>query len=202
MSIQESTTGHSKRRALGRYIAVYGNSGSGKTTLARALGEALGLPVVELDAIFHARPNWQDLSPPEFRARVAEVLEAHPDGWVIDGNYGGVRDLILARTDTAIWLKLPFHTVYRRLCWRTISRTVTHGELWNGNEETWRQTFLSSDSMLVWGIKSWRSSRDKTREALRGAGPQARIIVLRSPKEVSRLLSKVRSATTATPAGD
>ena len=183
---------------MGRYIAVYGNSGSGKSTLSRALGETLRLPVVELDAIFHAGPNWQDLSLPEFRARVAEVLEAHPDGWVIDGNYGGVRDLILARADTAIWLKLPFRTVYRRLCWRTISRTVTRGELWNGNRETWHQTFLSSDSMLWWGIKSWRSSVHNTREGLRGARPKTQIIVLRSPKQVSRMLTEVRRAAAAT----
>jgi adenylate kinase family enzyme len=188
----EDGVGPERTGRLGRYIAIYGNSGSGKTTLARELGAALGLPVVELDAIYHARPNWQDLALPEFRARVAEVLEAHRDGWVIDGNYGGVRDLILTRAHTAIWLKLPFRTVYWRLCYRTITRTIEGGELWNGNRETWQQTFLSSDSMLVWGIKSWRSSRLKTREAVRSRPAGVRLFVLRTPREVTEFVARTR----------
>ncbi|MCL6644731.1 MAG: (d)CMP kinase, partial [Dehalococcoidia bacterium] len=59
---------------FGRRVAVYGPSGSGKSTLARALGERLGLPVVELDAVYHARSNWQDLSREEFRAAVEGLL--------------------------------------------------------------------------------------------------------------------------------
>lgn len=172
---------------LGPKIAIYGSSGSGKSTLARELGEKLGLPVLELDAIFHAHPNWVDLEREEFRERVAALLREHADGWVMDGNYGVVRDLILAQADTAIWLRLPFHTVYRRLAWRTISRSVARAELWNGNRESLRQTFLTSDSMLWWGIKSWRPTARKTKEALSTVPHHARVIVLRSPRQVARL---------------
>ncbi|MEP7214923.1 MAG: AAA family ATPase [Anaerolineaceae bacterium] len=174
---------------LGPKIAVYGASGSGKSTLARALGEKLGLPVVELDAIFHAHPNWVDLERDEFREKVSALLLELPGGWVIDGNYAVVRDLILTQADTAIWLRLPFHTVYRRLAWRTISRSITGGELWNGNKESLRQTFLTSDSMLWWGIKSWRPTARKTEEALTTIPHHARVIVLRSPRQVARLVS-------------
>ncbi|MEP6870940.1 MAG: AAA family ATPase [Anaerolineaceae bacterium] len=174
---------------LGPKIAIYGASGSGKSTLARALGEKLAIPVVELDAIFHAHPNWVDLEREEFREKVTAKLLEHPDGWIFEGNYGMVRDLVLAQADTAIWLRLPFHTVYRRLVWRTISRSVTGGELWNGNKESLRQTFLTTDSMLWWGIKSWRSTARKTHEALETIPHHAPVIVLRSPKRVTRLVS-------------
>ena len=175
--------------ALGPKIAIYGPSGSGKSTLACMLGEKLGLPVVELDAIFHAHPNWVDLETGEFRARVAAVLLEHSEGWVIDGNYSVVRDLILGQADTAIWLRLPFRTVYRRLASRTISRAMVGAELWNGNRESLRQTFLSRDSMLWWGITSWRPASRKTREALTTVPHHARVIVLRSPRQVARLVS-------------
>ena len=175
--------------ALGPRIAIYGPAGSGKSTLARLLGEKLGLPVVELDAIFHAHPNWVDLETGEFRARVADVLVEHSEGWVIDGNYSVVRDLILGQADTAIWLRLPFRTVYRRLASRTISRAMVGAELWNGNRESLRQTFLSRDSMLWWGITSWRPASRKTREALTTVPHHALVIVLRSPRQVARLVS-------------
>jgi adenylate kinase family enzyme len=173
---------------VGRRIAVYGPSGSGKSTLARQLGANLGLPVLELDAVFHAHPNWVDLTREEFRDQVAAYLADQPDGWVIDGNYSHVRDLILPLAETAIWLDLPFPTVYRRLAWRTISRSFTHGELWNGNRETLRQTFLSRESMLVWGVKSWQAHHRSLTESLITNRPVAKVYRLRTPGQVRFLL--------------
>lgn len=171
---------------IGPRIAIYGPSGAGKSTLARQLGERLELPVVELDAIFHAHPNWVDLERDEFRAAIEAVLARHPDGWVIDGNYTDVRDLILARAETVVWLRLPFTTVCRRLVWRTVSRAVRGAELWNGNRESLRQTFLTRDSMLIWGLKSARSTPRKIAEALVTVPHGARVYELRSPRAVRR----------------
>jgi adenylate kinase family enzyme len=173
---------------VGRRIVVYGPSGSGKTTLSRRLGEKLELPVLELDAVVHAHPNWVDLSREEFREKVTAYLESHPGGWVIEGNYSPVRDLILPKAETAIWIQLPWHTVYRRLAWRTISRTFQNAPLWNGNRETFRQTFFSRHSMLIWGIAAWRSHRRSLRETLVTNRPQARVYVLRAPRQVGYLL--------------
>jgi adenylate kinase family enzyme len=114
-------------------VSVVGNSGSGKTTLSRHLGAELGVPHIELDAIFH-QPGWTELSVEEFRRRVAEELDQH-DGWVVDGNYGAVRDLVWAAADTVVWFDLPRSTVMRRLVGRTLRRAITREELWNGNRE-------------------------------------------------------------------
>ena len=114
---------------VGRRVVVYGPSGSGKTTLARAIGEARGLPVVELDGIFH-RAGWQPTPDEEFRAAVLQRLESHADGWVFDGNWRAVRDLILPQADTVVWLRLPFRVVYPRVVRRTFRRMLTREVLW------------------------------------------------------------------------
>ena len=173
---------------VGRRIAIYGNSGSGKSTLGRALGECLGLPYIEMDEIFHYRPNWEDRTVEDFRAQVRARLDASPGVWICDGNYGAVRDLILPEADTAIWLSLPFYVVYWRLASRTIARSFRGAPLWNGNRESLRRTFLSKDSMLLWGITSWRRTRRRTAEALASTPHGVKVIVLRSPREVSALL--------------
>jgi adenylate kinase family enzyme len=115
-----------------RRISVTGGSGSGKTTLGRALAKRLGVPFIELDSIFH-QPDWQPLPVEEFRSRVAAA--AANDGWVIDGNYSKVRDLVWARADTVIWFDLPRSTVMRQVITRTLRRAITRQELWNGNRE-------------------------------------------------------------------
>ena len=76
---------------LVKRVSVVGNSGSGKTTLGRQLAAALGVPHVELDAIFH-QPGWMELPSDEFRQRVEDQMGTDA-GWVIDGNYSAVLDL-------------------------------------------------------------------------------------------------------------
>ncbi len=172
---------------IGRKVVIYGPSGSGKSTLGAALADRLGLPWIELDPIFHARPNWNDLTTEEFRGRVVEELEAHPGGWIVDGNYSMVRDLILPHAETAIWLDLPFATIYRRLAMRTITRSFRGTELWNGNRESLRQTFTSRDSMLVWGLRMTHASNRKTALALRKHTHSARVYRLRTVGQVRYL---------------
>ncbi|WP_344126941.1 shikimate kinase [Luedemannella flava] len=115
-----------------RRVVVVGNAGSGKTTLGRRLGEALGVPFVELDSIFH-QEGWRPLPEDLFRARVLDIVAA--DAWVIDGNYRVVRDLVWARADTVVWFDLPRRTVMRQVVLRTLRRMATRQVLWNGNRE-------------------------------------------------------------------
>lgn len=138
-----------------RRVSVVGDSGSGKSTVARELATRLGVPHVELDAIFH-QPGWVPLAQEEFARRAA--LAAAADGWVIDGNYGRVLPLVWDRADTVVWLSLPRRTVMRRLVWRTIRRAAGRTELWNGNRERWRNLFSldPEQSVIAW---SWHHYR-------------------------------------------
>jgi adenylate kinase family enzyme len=113
-------------------VSVVGSSGSGKTTVGRRLATSLGVPFVELDSIFH-QPNWRELPRDVFRARVGEVITR--EAWVVDGNYGAVRDLVWQRADTVVWLDLPRSVVMRRVALRTLRRAITREQLWNGNRE-------------------------------------------------------------------
>jgi adenylate kinase family enzyme len=178
---------------VGRRIVIYGNSGSGKSTLGRALSARLGVPYIELDEVVHYRPNWEDRTDEDFRAQVRARLDASPEGWICDGNYRAVRDLVLPQADTAIWLRLPFPVVYWRLVSRTIPRSIRREALWHGNHESLRQTFFSKESMLLWGLTSWRRSRRSIAAALASIPHGARVIELRRPGEVEALLREVEA---------
>ena len=105
------------------------------------------MPHVELDAIFH-QPNWTPLPTDEFRRRVADAITG--DGWVVDGNYSAVRDLIWERADTVVWLDLPRRVVMRQVAARTLRRMVSREELWNTNRERWRDLLDADSSIIVW----------------------------------------------------
>ena len=177
-----------------RRVSVVGNSGSGKSHLARQVAGKLGVPCVELDAIFH-QPGWAPLPEEEFRARVTAA--AASDAWVIDGNYSAVRPLVWARADTVIWLDLPRHTVTRQIVLRTIRRVLTHAELWNGNKESWTGLFSLNpeNSVIAWSWTKHAEYRARYAAAIEDpANAHLTFIRLRSHTEAQQL------AATLTPA--
>ena len=187
-------------RRIGRRIAIYGPSGSGKTTMGRDLGELLDLPVVELDAIHHL-PNWQERPVDEFRTIVSSTLDAYEDGWVCDGNYHAVRDIVMPRADTIVWLRLPFRVVYWRLLTRTIVRSLRREELWNGNRESFRLAFFSRDSILLWGLTHWRAHRRGVERDLAQYEHADDLRLLRSSREVNLFLADVAAQARVEEAG-
>lgn len=139
-------------------ISVVGTTGSGKTTLAKSISKCCNIPHVELDAL-HWEPNWVEASDEVFRERVDVALKG--DRWVVDGNYSVVRDLVWNRADTIVWLDYPFWLVAGRLLQRTLWRTLTQAELWNGNRESLQKAFLSRDSILLWMLRTYHQRRRK-----------------------------------------
>jgi adenylate kinase family enzyme len=137
-------------------IVVVGTSGSGKTTCASQLAQKLAIPHIELDALFWDA-NWTPALPLEFRARVTQALQN--EGWVIDGNYSKVRDLIWQRATMVVWLDYSLWTIMKRLLKRTVIRIVQRKELWNGNRETWMNAVFSQESILLWALKTYRKNR-------------------------------------------
>jgi adenylate kinase family enzyme len=144
-----------------RRVAVVGTSGSGKTTLCRKLAQTMDVPTLELDSIFH-QPRWTPLPVEVFRRRVEEFL-TRSDGWVVDGNYSVVRDLVWNRADTVVWFDLSRYEVMRRVSWRTVRRWALRGELWNGNRESLRNILSRNPerSIVAWAWTSHGRNRDR-----------------------------------------
>lgn len=173
-------------------VVVVGASCSGKTTLARRLSRALGSSHVELDAI-HWKPGWQERPVDEVRRMASE--DAAGERWVMDGNYGSVRDIVWGRATTVVWLNYPFHVVLWRALSRTTRRVITQEELFSGNREGFRQSFLSRDSIILWAITSHRRVRREYRRILDGGEfPHLRVIELRGPAEAEALVAALGEA--------
>jgi adenylate kinase family enzyme len=174
-----------------RRISVVGNSGSGKTTIASGLAAALGVPHLELDAVFH-QPGWQPLETGEFRRIVADFTA--DGGWVVDGNYSKVQDIVWSRADTVIWVDPPRHRVMRQLLARTLRRMATGAELWNGNREQWRNLLRldPQESILAWAWTNHHAYRDRYASARADpASEHLSFVRLRTPADVAALLRDV-----------
>ena len=169
-----------------RRILVYGVTGSGKSTLAARLGVRLGLPYHSMDDLTWD-PGWVPVGEELQRDRVRDVCAT--DDWVIDSAYGIWRDIPLARTDLVVGLDLPRWRSFGRLLRRTLVNVVRQRPLCNGNHETWRASFLSTESILVWHFKSFKRKRRRMRAWHADPSFPAEIVLLRSPREVERWLA-------------
>jgi adenylate kinase family enzyme len=164
-------------------VLVIGQSGAGKTTVARHLASVLRVPHLELDAFFHG-PGWEPV--PTF-VRDVDVATAG-QGWVVDGNYSLVRDLVWSRADTVVWLDLARTTTLRRVLLRTAGRVVARPELWNGNREQWR-TLLRASHPIRWTWQTHHRHRAAYEERLRDRRWEHLAVVrLRTPTMVRRWL--------------
>ena len=177
---------------LGPRIVVVGTTGSGKTTVARQLAAVLGVTYVELDAL-NWEADWVGLNeqdPPEFRRRVEGAVRR--DAWVVDGNYGVVRDLVWPKATAVLWLDYPLWLALWRLAKRTIPRIVTNEPLWKGNTESFRTQLLSRDSIFLWAVKTHRR-RHTTYPAILARPEHTHLTVVRhrSPRETAAWLRRI-----------
>ena len=176
----------SAARALAR-VAVVGTSCSGKTTFAQQLAARLGVPHVELDALYWGSA-WTVR--PEFHHDVA--VAAEQPRWVIDGNYTAVRELVWSRATTIVWLDYSFPRVFGRALRRTALRIVGRERLYGGNRETVRNSLFSADGIPWWVIRTHAKRRREFPVLL--ARPQyshATVMRFRTPPEAAAFLGRL-----------
>lgn len=174
-------------------VVVLGMSGAGKSSLARQLATKLAVPHVELDALFWG-PEWTPKPAATFRELTHAAVSA--PGWVVDGNYSSVRDIVWPRATIAVWLNLPFPIVLWRVFWRTMRRLLRREALWHGNRESFPRTFLSRESILWWVITA-HGRRRREFALLRDSAQFQNLkwVELRCPAEVEGFLRDMDGAT-------
>jgi adenylate kinase family enzyme len=105
-----------------KYIHITGGPGSGTSTLARKLADRLGLGYIELDALYW-QENWGGTEYDEFATKIQNVMDKHPDGWVIDGSYKKVAtNFIQPKIDTLVYLQIPPYKTVPRILKRGFNR--------------------------------------------------------------------------------
>lgn len=174
-------------------INVIGTSGSGKSTFGRELASALGLPYVEMDDVYWG-PNWYEPTDEEFLPRIKEVTQR--PRWVLDGNYSRTNEIKWQRVQLVVWLDMPFVRTLYRVTSRSIKRAWSRKELWagTGNRESFRKSFFSRDSVILWSIMSYRRNRRRYTKIMESRGNESIWFVrLRTPSEVNQFLVSARN---------
>jgi hypothetical protein len=98
-----------------------------------------------------------------FRSRAINALNG--DSWVVDGNYGELRDITWGQADTLLWLDYPLLQILWRLVPRCVKRAATGELLWNSNRETWGGLF-SRDSIILYAVESHGRQRKSYNEII------------------------------------
>ena len=147
-------------------VVILGRGGAGKSTVARQLGEATGLPVIELDQHF-----WQPGLVPTPRETWAEIQRqlASEDRWIMDGDLGRYDDLRvrLQRADMVLVLDFGVWLCVRR----ALRRSREPLEFW-------------------WWLLSWRLIElPKIQQAIAEYAAHAELRIISSPKELETFLA-------------
>ena len=169
-------------------INVIGTSGSGKSTFGRRLAEVLGLPYIEMDAVYW-RPNWGQPTDEEFIPQIAEI--AAGSRWVLDGNYSRTTPVKWSRAQLVVWLDMSLTRTIYRVTSRCLKRAFAGNEIWpgTGNRETLRKSFLSRKSVILWALTNFHRNRRRYDEMFASAEyPHLAFVRLTSPSEVKRFL--------------
>ena len=178
-----------KDKIIGQRINVVGVSGSGKTTTAKHIAERLQIPHFELDAL-HWGPNWSEPPIDKFREIVSDSLMA--SSWVVDGNYGKVRDIVWPQADTIVWLDYSLSTILWQLIKRTIRRVVSRKLLWSGNRESLTTALFSKDSIFLWALTTYKRRKiEYPHRFARKENAHLHIVQLKNNRQTKRFMAQI-----------
>jgi hypothetical protein len=92
--------------------------------------------------------------------------------------------------------RLSFRVVFARALRRTVGRCVTRAELFAGNRESFRLSFLSKDLILWWVITTHHRRQREYAELIRRAEwAHLTVVELRTPAEARAFLEKTADGT-------
>jgi adenylate kinase family enzyme len=179
-----------------RRVIIVGPSCSGKSTIGEELAERLGVPFIELDALFW-KPGWQESGEEEFRER---LLCSHAgDAWVSSGNYlRHTREVTWPRAEAIIWLDFPLWRTVPRILTRSWRRWRRKELLWGTNyERFWDQLKLwsPSNSLIAYSVSRHRRNQRVFTELMAECARDGRIFLrLKSPNDVRLLVQALATS--------
>jgi adenylate kinase family enzyme len=165
-------------------VIVIGSGGAGKSKFSRRLGEITRLPVIHLDRLFW-RSGWVPTPKEEWKERVSREIE-RPE-WIMDGNFGGTREMRMAAADTIIMLDLSrWLCIYRILKRTLLYRPGSRSDMAEGCHERLDMEFI----LWVWNYPR-RSRKNALAEMEKFS--EKDIIILKTRREVEQFLQRLGS---------
>ena len=178
--------------SLIKKINVIGTSGSGKSTLAHKISDILSIPYIEMDRIFW-KPNWTESKKEEFLSNLENSLSSN--SWVLDGNYTSSIPVKWKDVQLIVWIDLPFSVTIFQAVKRAVKRSICKTEIWpnTGNTESFKRSFLSKNSILLWTIQTYPKVKKRFESYMRDdTFSHIKFIRLKSKKEVADFLDHLR----------
>jgi len=176
-----------------RKINVVGTSSSGKSTFSKSLSTILRYEHIELDSLFWG-PDWHMPSDNEFFTDLKNVLH-NKDRWILDGKYTRTIPIKWENVELVVWLDYSFFRTLFQALKRAIRRSITKEELWTdtGNRESFRKSFFSRDSIILWTIKTHSKVRRKYEKIMNDPEySRIKFVRLKSLSESKRFLEKIK----------
>lgn len=172
-------------------VNIIGSSGSGKSTFSKRLSSVLKIPCIEMDAVFWG-PDWSYPSDEEFFRKIENLLDQ--ECWILDGNYTRTTPIKWKRVQTVIWIDYSFPRTIFQSVKRATKRAFTKNEIWpgTGNRETFRKSFFSKESIILWSLKNYGKIKTRYRKTFSDSHySHIQFIRISSPSDADELLRKL-----------
>jgi adenylate kinase family enzyme len=166
-------------------VMVVGCSGGGKSTLSAKLANRFGLEYQSIDRDVRFLPQWRQRDKQQQRMIIEQLVAR--DRWVMDGSGPSTFAMRLPRTDLVIWIRMP-----RLLClYGVAGRVFRHYGSVRPLMAAGCPEPLPDRDFLAY---IWNFEKESAPIFIRNFdlyGPQVPVLVLKSRRDVARLLDLV-----------